>query len=105
MAVNDQAVDRGECAAKPFPMRTFKPARHVHLSEEVIMSHTCPDISRSVLAFSVAAEGCAKGCEAVPAFDLAGAGMRRHVYSGNHAAESLVSFIPLFGRSMPFPSR
>jgi hypothetical protein len=37
-------------------------------------------------------------CEAVPAFDLAGAGMRRHVHSGNHAAESFVSFIPLFGR-------
>ena len=27
---------------------------------------------------------------------LAGAGMRRHVHSGNHAAESFVSFIPLF---------
>jgi hypothetical protein len=25
-----------------------------------------------------------------------GAGMRRHVHSGNHAAESFVSFIPLF---------
>jgi len=36
-------------------------------------------------------------CEAVPASDLAGAGMRRHVHSGNHAAESFVSFIPLFG--------
>jgi len=23
--------------------------------------------------------------------------MRRHVHSGNHAAESFVSFIPLFG--------
>ncbi len=34
--------------------------------------------------------------EAVPAPDLAGAGMRRHVHSGNHAAESFVSFIPLF---------
>jgi hypothetical protein len=36
-------------------------------------------------------------CEAVPASDPAGAGMRRHVHSGNHAAESFVSFIPLFG--------
>ena len=27
---------------------------------------------------------------------LAGAGMRRHAHSGNHAAESFVSFIPLF---------
>ena len=35
-------------------------------------------------------------CEAVPAFNLAGAGMRRHVHAGNHAAESFVSFIPLF---------
>jgi hypothetical protein len=35
-------------------------------------------------------------CEAVPASMLsAGAGMRRHVHSGNHAAESFVSFIPL----------
>jgi hypothetical protein len=25
-----------------------------------------------------------------------GAGMRRHVHAGNHAAESFVSFIPLF---------
>ena len=39
-------------------------------------------------------------CEAVPASDPAGAGMRRHVHPGNHAAESFVSFIPLFdGRS------
>ena len=37
-------------------------------------------------------------CEAVTAsMPLAGAGMRRHVHSGNHAAESFVSFIPLFG--------
>ena len=35
-------------------------------------------------------------CEAVPASDRAGAGMRRHVHPGNHAAESFVSFIPLF---------
>jgi len=35
----------------------------------------------------------------VPASDRAGAGMRRHVHSCNHAAESFVSFIPLFGRS------
>jgi hypothetical protein len=35
-------------------------------------------------------------CEAVPASDLAGAGMRRHVHPRNHAAESFVSFIPLF---------
>jgi hypothetical protein len=36
-------------------------------------------------------------CEAVPAsMPLTGAGMRRHVHSGNHAAESFVSFIPLF---------
>jgi hypothetical protein len=28
---------------------------------------------------------------------LTGAGMRRHVHSGNHAAESFVSFIPLLG--------
>jgi hypothetical protein len=32
----------------------------------------------------------------VPASDPAGAGIRRHVHSGNHAAESFVSFIPLF---------
>jgi hypothetical protein len=37
-------------------------------------------------------------CEVVPASDLAGAGMRRHVHAGNHAAESFVSFIPLFDR-------
>ena len=44
-------------------------------------------------------------CEAVPASDLAGAGMRRHLneshagrpYAG--AAESFVSFIPLLGRT------
>jgi hypothetical protein len=37
-------------------------------------------------------------CEAVPAsMPLAGAGMRRHVHAGNHAAESFVSFIPLLG--------
>jgi hypothetical protein len=35
-------------------------------------------------------------CEAVPASNRDGAGMRRHVHSGNHAAESFVSFIPLF---------
>jgi len=29
----------------------------------------------------------------VPAFDRDGAGMRRHVHAGNHAAESFVSFI------------
>jgi hypothetical protein len=35
----------------------------------------------------------------VPAsMPLTGAGMRRHVQSGNHAAESFVSFIPLFDR-------
>ncbi len=34
----------------------------------------------------------------MPASTLAGAGMRRHVQSGNHAAESFVSFIPLFDR-------
>jgi hypothetical protein len=28
---------------------------------------------------------------------LTGAGMKRHVHSGNHIAESCVSFIPLFG--------
>jgi hypothetical protein len=32
----------------------------------------------------------------VPASDPAFAGMRRHVRSRNHAAESFVSFIPLF---------
>jgi hypothetical protein len=32
----------------------------------------------------------------VPASERDGAGMRRHVHSGNHAAESFVSFIPLF---------
>jgi hypothetical protein len=36
-------------------------------------------------------------CEAVPASERDGAGMRRHVHSGNHAAESFVSFIPLLG--------
>lgn len=37
-------------------------------------------------------------CEAVPAsMPLPGAGMRRHVRSGAHDAESFVSFIPLFG--------
>ena len=30
-----------------------------------------------------------------------GAGMRRHVHPGNHAAESFVSFIPLFGGLAP----
>ena len=35
-------------------------------------------------------------CEAVPACCRGGAGMRRHVHAGNHAAESFVSFIPLF---------
>ena len=35
-------------------------------------------------------------CEAVPASERDGAGMRRHVHAGNHAAESFVSFIPLF---------
>ena len=36
-------------------------------------------------------------CEAVPAsMPSTSAGMRRHVHSGNHAAESFVSFIPLF---------
>jgi hypothetical protein len=35
----------------------------------------------------------------VPAsMPLTGAGMRRHVHSGNHAAESFVSFIPLLDR-------
>jgi hypothetical protein len=38
-------------------------------------------------------------CEAVPASIPDGAGMRRHVHSGNHAAESFVCFIPLFGGS------
>jgi hypothetical protein len=39
-------------------------------------------------------------CEAVPAsMPLTGAGMRRHVHAGNHAAESFVSFIPLLGRT------
>jgi len=33
---------------------------------------------------------------AVPESDAAGAGMRRHVQSGNPAAESFVSVIPLF---------
>ena len=42
-------------------------------------------------------------CEAVPASDPAGAGMRRHVHSGNHAAESFVSFIPLFDGSITPP--
>jgi hypothetical protein len=35
-------------------------------------------------------------CEAVPASERDGAGMRRHVHPSNHAAESFVSFIPLF---------
>jgi hypothetical protein len=35
-------------------------------------------------------------CEAVSASDRDGAGMKRHVHSGNHAAESFVCFIPLF---------
>ena len=43
-------------------------------------------------------------CEAVPASDLATAGMRRHVHSGNHAAESLVSFSPLLGGPCVFAS-
>jgi len=48
-------------------------------------------------------------CEAVPASIRAGAGMRRHVrtsHSGlpcNHAAESFVSFIPLFGGPAQLP--
>jgi hypothetical protein len=36
----------------------------------------------------------------VPASERDGAGMRRHVHSGNHAAESFVSFIPLFDGSV-----
>jgi len=51
MAVNDQPVDRGERAAKLLPMRAFESARHVHLSEEVIMPHVCPEVSPSVLVF------------------------------------------------------
>ncbi len=35
---------------------------------------------------------------------VTGAGMRRHVHAGNHAAESFVSFIPLFGRLDPTPA-
>jgi hypothetical protein len=35
-------------------------------------------------------------CEAVPASDLTGAGMRRHLRPGNGAAESFVSLVPLF---------
>jgi len=38
-------------------------------------------------------------CEAVPASERDGAGMRRHVLSGNHAAESFVSFMRLFDRA------
>ena len=34
----------------------------------------------------------------------AGAGMRRHVHAGNHAAESFVSFIPLFGGAALTPA-
>jgi hypothetical protein len=30
--------------------------------------------------------------------------MRRHVHVGNHAAESFVSFIPLFGRLADTPT-
>ncbi len=37
-------------------------------------------------------------CEAVPASIRASAGIRRHVHSGNHAAESFVSCIRLFDR-------
>jgi hypothetical protein len=39
----------------------------------------------------------------VPASIPAGAGMRRHVHPGKHAAESFVSFIPLFDRLVLFP--
>jgi len=31
--------------------------------------------------------------------------MRRHVHSGNHAAEGFVSFIPLFGGALPTEAR
>jgi hypothetical protein len=40
-------------------------------------------------------------CEAVPASDLAGAGMRRHLHTSNGAAESFVSFIRLLGGIIP----
>jgi hypothetical protein len=40
-------------------------------------------------------------CEALPASERDGAGMRRHVHPGNHAAESFVSFIPLFDAVAP----
>jgi hypothetical protein len=35
---------------------------------------------------------------------FASAGMRRHVHAGNHAAESFVSFIPLFDRMLHPPA-
>ena len=41
-------------------------------------------------------------CEVVPASILDGAGMRRHVRSGHHAAESFVSFMRLFGDPLAF---
>jgi hypothetical protein len=43
-------------------------------------------------------------CEAVPAPERDGAGMRRHVHPGNHAAESFVSFIPLFDGALATPT-
>jgi hypothetical protein len=39
-------------------------------------------------------------CEAVPASERDGAGMRRHVHSGNHPAGGFVSFFPLFDGSL-----
>ena len=54
---------------------------------------------------SVALVGRTPGisCEAVPASGRAGAGMRRHVHSGDHAAESFVRLIPCSTAKQPLP--
>ena len=44
-------------------------------------------------------------CEAVPASNRDGAGMRRHAHPRNHAAESFASFIALFGRAQHLRAR
>jgi hypothetical protein len=39
VTVNDQTIDRRQAASKDFRMSAFESARHVDLSEEVIMPH------------------------------------------------------------------
>ena len=53
------------------------------------------NVTRGVIDYEVCLTR-GMSCEAVPV-PLTGAGMRRHVHTGKHAAESFVRFIPLFG--------